>query len=279
MKENLYSSEKKIKLLPNQQCICGSGLRYKECCLNKNFQYKTLGKNYENREIIFNYTKTNELYNHISNFLLKEILNKELSVSKGKEYIKYLYKIGEEGTRPFLNYASCQKGCSNCCHIYMDCTVIEADLIREYLLKNFSEEEIFNLNNKIKETINELPTYKDLLKNNNVNDSIKSFSDKRIPCIFLSSDNTCSIYEVRPFNCRRLINFSSTSACNRGEDIIRPNISVDNITFYAINHLAMNITRYKKLKTYSEAEGEDRAIYKSIQHWFKDGFNDIDRSL
>lgn len=279
MKGNLYSSEKKVKLLPNEQCVCGSGLRYKECCLSKNFQYKTLGKNYENREIVFNYTKTNELYNHISDFLLKEIVDKELSVSKGKEYIKYLYKIGEEGTRPFSNYTSCKRGCSSCCHIYLDCSAIEAELIREYLVKNFSEEEVSILNNKIEDTINELPNYKDVLEGNGGNELIKAFGNKHIPCIFLSDDNACSIYEVRPFNCRKLVSFSPASTCFKGEEIIRPSISIDNIISYTINHLSMNIARYKKLKVYSEVESEDRAIYKSIQHWFKNGFNDIDRTL
>lgn len=39
----------------------------------------------------------------------------------------------------------------------------------------------------------------------------------------------------------------------------------------------MNITRYKKLKVPSK--GEEKAIYKSVYHWFKNGFKDINKSL
>lgn len=277
MKGNLYNIEKKTKLLPNEQCVCSSGLKYKECCFNKNFEYKTLGRNYEDRDIIFNFTQTNKIYDDISNFLLKEILDKELGVSKGKEYIKYLYKINEEGTRVFSKYASCEKGCSNCCHIYMDCTAIEAELIREYVLKKFNEEQICSFNNKIRVTVDELPTYMDILERDNADNLVKLSFDKHLPCIFLSKDNTCLIYEVRPFNCRKLINFSEAIACSKGESIVRPNISIDNIVSYSINQLSMNITRYKKLKTHLKEE--DKAIYKSIQHWFINGFNEIDRNL
>ncbi|WML35029.1 SEC-C domain-containing protein [Clostridium sp. OS1-26] len=279
MKENLYSIEKKIKLQPNEQCICGSGLKYKECCLDKNFDYKTLGKNYEGRNITFNSTEINDLYEEISNFLLKDILDKELSVSKGKEYLKHLYRNAENGTSYFTKYASCKKGCSGCCHIYMDCTAIEAELIREYILKNFNEKQIMSLNDKIKETINQIPEYNEILEASNKIDLINKYGAKHLPCIFLSEDNSCSIYDVRPFNCRKLISFSKNSDCMEGDIIVKPNISIDNIVSYSINHLSMNITRYKKLKIYSKDEAEYKSIYKSIQHWFINGFNEINRNL
>lgn len=279
MKEKIYSIEKKIKLEPNDQCICGSGLKYKECCLDKKFDYKTLGRNYEGRDIVFNSTEINKLYEYISNFLLKDILDKELSVSKGKEYLKHLYKNAQNGTSHFAKYVTCKKGCSGCCHIYMDCTAIEAELIREYILENFNEKQIMCLNNKIKETIDQIPEHEDILKASNKNDLINKYGDKHLPCIFLSEDNSCLIYEVRPFNCRKLISFSKNTDCMERESIVRPNISIDNIVAYSINHLSMNITRYKKLKIYSKDESEYKSIYKSIQHWFSNGFSEINRNL
>lgn len=279
MKEKLYSVEKKIKLQPNDQCVCDSGLKYKECCLDKNFDYKTLGRNYEGRDIVFNSTKINKLYDDISNFLLKDILDKELSVSKGKEYLKHLYDRAEKGTSHFAKYTSCKKGCSGCCHIYMDCTAIEAELIREYILKKFNEKQIISLNNKIKETIDQIPEYKEILEAIDKNDLINKYGDKHLPCIFLSEDNSCLIYEVRPFNCRKLTSFSRNTDCIESESIVKPNISIDNIVSYSISHLSMNITRYKKLKSYSKDEVEYKSIYKSIQHWFVNGFNEINRNL
>lgn len=278
MKETLYSKEKKIKVSPSENCICNSGKSYKECCMKKNIEYKTLGKNYRNEEIVFNYTETSAEYDNISNCLLKDIIDKDLSVSKGKEYLKYLYKIAYKGGKQFTKYSPCKKGCSHCCNIYMDCTAVEAELIREYVISNFKEEEIENFKKVIGNTINDVPTYKDVLYLDN-NNSVELYSKKHIPCIFLSKENTCLIYEVRPLNCRKFITFSDSINCERGENVVKPNISVNNIAQYSISYLSMNIVRFKRLKVYSEINLEEKAIYKALHYWFKNGFHEISRDL
>ncbi|MCY6483116.1 YkgJ family cysteine cluster protein [Clostridium aestuarii] len=279
MKTRMTNIEKKIKINNEHQCICDSGLKFKDCCKSQKHEYRTLGKNYKNEEIIFDYTESSKVYDEISQLLLSQIANQELSVSKGKEYLKKLYKMEEQGMEQFLKYAPCKKGCSHCCHIYMDCTGVEAELVREYVVKNFNEDEINRFMIKVKETIEEVPSYKEVLNEENKNQVIEAYSKKNIPCIFLKEDNSCSIYEVRPFNCRRFFTISDFIKCKEKEEVIKPTVSINNITQYAVNYLSMMVTRYKKLKLYSKLEHEEKAVYKAFQYWFKNGFNDMDRSV
>ncbi|MCY6371016.1 SEC-C metal-binding domain-containing protein [Clostridium ganghwense] len=277
MKNRMTNVEKQIKINPNDKCVCGSGLKFKNCCRDKKHEYRILGENYEDREIIFDYTESSRKYDEISQLLLSQIADGGISVTKGKEILKKLYSMEEEGMKQFTKYAPCSKGCSHCCHIYMDCTAVEAELVREYVVKNFSEEKIMELEKKIEATINEVPSYKDVLNEENKDKVIADYSKKNIPCIFLKEDNSCSIYEVRPFNCRKFFTVSDSAKCKKGEEVIRPAVSINNITQYAVNYLSMSINRYKSLKTYSREDGEDKAIYKSLQYWFKNGFKEIDR--
>ncbi|MDW8801951.1 SEC-C motif-containing protein [Clostridium sp. A1-XYC3] len=275
MEGKLYTKEKRIKISPENHCFCGSGLKFKNCCMKNNSEYKTLGRNYRDEEIVFNYSKSSNNYDKVSEFLLQDIIDKELSLSKGKDYLKYMYKAADEGAEDFTKYAPCRKGCSHCCHIYMDCTAIEAELIREYVINNFDGDKINELKNKINATIMEVPSFKEIKERKE--EVVELFSEKNIPCIFLDEEGGCSIYEVRPLNCRKFITFSSSTYCEKKEEVVKPNIAINNIVQYSINHLSMSVTRFKRLKAFSEDYLEERAIYKALQHWFKDGFNDINR--
>lgn len=275
MEGKLYTKEKRIKISPENHCFCGSGLKFKNCCMKNNSEYKTLGRNYRDEEIVFNYSKSSNNYDKVSEFLLQDIIDKELSLSKGKDYLKYMYKAADEGAEDFTKYAPCRKGCSHCCHIYMDCTAIEAELIREYVINNFDGDKINELKNKINATIMEVPSFKEIKERKE--EVVELFSEKNIPCIFLDEEGGCSIYEVRPLNCRKFITFSDSTYCEKKEEVVKPNIAINNIVQYSINHLSMSVTRFKRLKAFSEDYLEERAIYKALQHWFKDGFNDINR--
>lgn len=56
---------------------------------------------------------------------------------------------------------------------------------------------------------------------------------KSAPCPFLANDNACSIYDMRPSDCRR---FPYTD-----EDVLfkRPNITLKNSTFCPITYLTL----------------------------------------
>ncbi len=81
-------------------------------------------------------------------------------------------------------YVACAKGCSSCCKMNVTISQIEANLI--------SEKTGLNVNQ---------------LANSKNHDSEEFIG---IPCIFLK-DGSCSIYDVRPFVCRKHVWFDTSS--------------------------------------------------------------------
>ncbi|WP_027624081.1 YkgJ family cysteine cluster protein [Clostridium lundense] len=234
---------------------------------------KSLGKNYLGVDMVYNETKTDKIYDEISNILLKEIAVGDLSVSKGKELLKKIYDLYDTGNKEFEQYASCKKGCSHCCCLYVDCTAIEAELIREYVENNFTEEEKTTIKNKIDDLLTSLPT------SSEVDENLKhalNYLKEKIPCPFLSENGSCTIYPVRTFNCRKFLTITPAEECANGAHVVKINPSINNIGMYSISMLSMNVTRYKKLMV---PNGDEyKALYKGISAWLKNGFKEIDRT-
>lgn len=81
-------------------------------------------------------------------------------------------------------YIACAKGCSSCCKMNVTISQLEANLI--------SENTGFQVNQLT----------------NSIEHSSEEFIG--IPCIFLKNDS-CSIYDVRPFVCRKHVWFDTSS--------------------------------------------------------------------
>lgn len=268
--------EKSVKIHPRDLCPCGSGLKYKDCCKKKHIHFKTLGENYKNEDMMFNSTENNKTYEKISNILLEEIANQSLTVTKGKEILKRIYDLEDKGLKQFERYSSCSKGCGHCCHMYADCTAIEAELIREYVVNNFTKEEIDKLQEKIHNIVDKIPNHKDMIGDNRVLEDKKYFK-RNIPCIFLNEENSCMIYKARTINCRKFLAITPKENCLKNSEVTKLNSSVSYISDYAINCLSMSVTRYSHLK--ENVKGEETSIYKAIPMWFKKGFEEIDREI
>lgn len=234
---------------------------------------KSLGKNYLGVDMVYNETKTDKIYDEISNILLKEIAVGDLSVSKGKELLRKVYDLYDEGNKEFEQYASCKKGCSHCCCLYVDCTAIEGELIREYVENNFTEEEKTIIKNKIDDLLTSLPTSSEVDENSK---HALNYLKEKNPCPFLSENGACSIYHVRTFNCRKFLTITPSEECANGTHVVKINPSINNIGMYSISMLSMNITRYKKLMVPNG--NEYKALYKGISAWLKNGFEEIDRT-
>ncbi|KAJ51399.1 hypothetical protein BD780_000698 [Clostridium tetanomorphum] len=236
-------------------------------------KFKSLGKNYLGVDMIYNETKTKKTYDEISNILLKEINIGDLSVSKGKELLRKIYDLYDEGNKGFEQYASCKKGCAHCCCLYVDCTAIEAELIREYIENNFTEEEKTIVKSKIDDLLASLPTSSEVDENSK---HALNYLKEKIPCPFLSENRACTIYPVRTFNCRKFLTITPAEECANGTHVVKINPSINNIGMYSINILSMNVTRYKKLMVPNG--NEYKALYKGISAWLKNGFKEIDRT-
>jgi uncharacterized protein len=109
-----------------------------------------------------------------------DIINKQ-------NQLVYLYEQFEKDMRAYKKDALCKAGCSFCCTHFgnVDITTLEGLSIIEYLRR--------------------LPkqTQKTLQKKIDKNKKDRE-NQKTSFCPFLKSDNTCLIYEVRPYSCRRL---------------------------------------------------------------------------
>lgn len=89
-----------------------------------------------------------------------------------------LYEFMEEIASSFSHLIPCKKGCSYCCEIRVDVSKVELSLIKSKARKAYNN------------------ATKDLVIGE--------------PCPFLK-DNSCSIYDVRPFLCRRHQVFTPTN--------------------------------------------------------------------
>lgn len=90
----------------------------------------------------------------------------------------------------------CAKGCSFCCQINVDVTSDEAELIVDYCNKKGIKIDKDKLTRQ-----SEAPVW---LQQN--------AEDRR--CVFLGEDGACTVYEVRPSNCRRHMVISEPEDCD-----------------------------------------------------------------
>ncbi len=115
----------------------------------------------------------------------------------------------------------CHKGCAGCCHHLVMCDASEALLIVAYLNAHAQLKAVFINNYAIWDidTHNFRASYiawaKELYTNGHDNKA-HSLEDYNQACPFLSAQNTCSIYMVRPYACRSTISVNS-SCCTKQE--------------------------------------------------------------
>ena len=109
---------------------------------------------------------------------------------------------------------ACQSGCDLCCKQLAPCTKVEWDAISNFLVKNKLHTKI---RKQAKKTLDEWKKYRKAnIATMNLN-PMKVFDDwLGKPCIFLDKEGACSIYEVRPMNCRTL---TSTVKCESHNQI------------------------------------------------------------
>ena len=115
--------------------------------------------------------------------------------------LKILFeRIDKSIEESFFNHnevkPSCKKGCAFCCHINVDMTTIEAELILDYC-----EENNIEINYSIFEN------------QKNLDNNYRPESEHS-KCAFLDENNQCKIYPVRPVNCRSYYVINEPKFCN-----------------------------------------------------------------
>lgn len=145
--------------------------------------------------------------------VLREEANKlvvtlaDILLQKGKaELVSYVWAYVEEGLRKakLFEKATCNKGCSFCCHDTIYGSQIEIEVIKS-ILKEL----------KIK------PDRKrSKIQNSKAPDKL-TWQEKA--CVYLAEDGTCRIYQFRPIVCRTHNNVGPMDDCNKE---FEPNKSV-----------------------------------------------------
>lgn len=142
--------------------------------------------------------------------ILKYLYNHSYSIIDELIY-ENIIKVSKLQGKPI----SCTKGCYFCCYEQVLAQGIEALSAAAWIN---DQPRPFK-----KQVAKKLKKWHQKLKNANINSDLKTHQEiyssaddywrANVPCPFLSNDNACSIYKVRPFACRTMLAISSPDKC------------------------------------------------------------------
>lgn len=171
--------------------------------------------------------------------LLREKLKQCIDSGSVTNLMHYLFSNLTTGARFIADVpTACTKGCSHCCHIWVDATAPEIF----YAIKSLPNHEAAAAN-------------VDLARQLTEGTSFYERGEIVTPCPLLA-DNHCSIYANRPINCRTAVS-ADAGICKRsylhlsGEDIPMPAVWMAHRSGYAIalrgalNHAGLVSTAYE----------------------------------
>ena len=150
-------------------------------------------------------------------------MDRHMDIIAKKDRLQDIYDEYENRAHVFKVHAICRKGCAFCCiHFgHVDVITLEGLVIQDW---------IDNLDAAAKTNIQ-----KKILKN------MKMKRKQRItPCPFLTDDNMCLIYDIRPFSCRQLYSIRECSA--KGPTVHRQAVELAKTTVERLQQL--DITGY-----------------------------------
>jgi len=173
-------------------------------------------------------------------------------IKKKKEILAQFLTNQVETTLSHGEIISCQKGCSHCCLAYMQASVPECEAIVYYLyhneailstfVKNYMKwrkklrqnGDIFQECGQAWQKANSLGD--DKKAQQALKESEKKYQEQNIQCPFLV-DDSCIIYEVRPFTCAALISttpgeYCSLSSKNTAKTYVTRNPIIFDASFY-----------------------------------------------
>ncbi len=249
-----------LKYGRNDPCPCKSGKKYKNCCMNAK---SIVSINYKDEVVMVDKAVEDACYKQIIEFNDSLTPSKKLNIGEGLQSLIHSYELLDKAMKPFYSFTPCKKGCSTCCNLVVEITAIEADLIKDYVIKNFGQEEIKTLEGKLKNDCYHYPNSQHCLSDDSLR--LKHFKLNR-PCSFLSPNGECTIYEVRPINCRSYLVFSDPETC-KPKDGNRP-------TEYGGGIVDVTRNTTQRISSIVYGKGQNLLI-QTLPHWFKNGFDKI----
>jgi Fe-S-cluster containining protein len=125
-----------------------------------------------------------------------------MNLEEKNEKLKEIYERFESDASEFKKHAICKTGCTYCCTDVgnVDIITLEGVIIRE--------------------RVNSLPQpLKGRVKKKIAQNKLEKEKGKIARCPFLKEDDTCLIYDIRPFSCRQL--YSIRECSGRGPTVHR----------------------------------------------------------
>ena len=123
---------------------------------------------------------------------------------------------------------SCKKGCAHCCRLYVMASLQEAESIAYYLYNKEAALQHFlsaygDWRKKLGEFERKMPRLEQLIVGNltgslsreqekDFDSYVHEYAGMQAPCPFVV-DNSCSIYDVRPFACAALVAVTPPETC------------------------------------------------------------------
>jgi Fe-S-cluster containining protein len=193
------------KIERNDPCPCGSGEKYKFCCLNSNIKWIELGKTYDGKTSYDNYSLNEAVFNTL-NEILKSLSGREtITKEEGLDLISRIYEVLTPALQQIQRNAPCKKGCNACCHIRVDVSDIE----KEYILVSLNSQQKKLIKSNIKKNQKNEANRQELIRSGETKHTLIGK-----PCPFLDEEGACSIYETRPFACRKWFVLCDPAKCD-----------------------------------------------------------------
>lgn len=141
-----------------------------------------------------------------------------MDIKAKQEKLKDIYNDFKRQAKPFTINAVCKPGCAFCCiHFgHVDVITLEGFIIHEWM-ETLSKSDQIDIRKKLAKNMKKK-------KNRSV-----------IRCPFLSRDNTCRIYDIRPFSCRQLYSLETCTA--KGPVVHRKAVELAKMTIKRLQHL------------------------------------------
>ena len=141
-----------------------------------------------------------------------------MDIKAKRKKLKKIYDDFESSAQKFKQGAICKLGCAFCCTHFgnVDVITLEGLIIHEWI----------DSLNKPRQT----DIRKKIVKN------MKKKENRAIAlCPFLKEDNTCLIYNIRPFSCRQL--YSLKECTDRGPTVHRQTVELAKMTVKRLQQL------------------------------------------
>lgn len=209
-----------VAIIPKEQlCICGSGKNFSDCCLKKNHLYEAIVLPETGRQIIYDQTEIITAVQNLNRFIKFRInnINCKLSHLEGIRKLRRLYEKLDNALKPIQKVTSCKQGCNHCCYLPILSSKLENELIKDYMNEHYSQGKLTEFKDKISQNKDILSS---LVHTNGrfMDENYKLYAISNIPCAFLDNNNNCTIYEVRPFICRKYLVFNEPTVCQNTLD-------------------------------------------------------------